>query len=435
MIWQFGELGYDFSIDENGRVGKKPIKWDYQNDPDRQHLYQVFSALIKLKTQEAAFSSEDYNLSVTGALKRVKINHPDMDVRVIGNFDVKSGNISPNFSKTGSWYDYFSGAEVSVSDVNMNVNLSAGEYRIYTTKQLETPAIPSAPIASNLTISGKNIEGEVLNASYTYFDVNGDIEGNSIIQWYRSDDTNASNEIAIQDANEMSYNLTLQDVGKFIRFSVSPIATSGDILKGKKVYSSYHLETAVVSSAPIVSELSLSGEAKEDEVITAAYTYTDANGDIEGKSVIQWYRADNNTGGNEITIQGANELNYTIIRQDVGMYLRVSVTPVAVSGDYLTGDKVYSAYTQEIQAVTGIDDVLDKELQLYPNPVKDLLHLDNLNKVKRVSLFNLTGKTVLYKNNPNSNEILNLRNFSQGIYIIVFDLEDGSRLTRKIVKQ
>ena len=27
MIWQFGELGYDVSIDENGRTGRKPIKW------------------------------------------------------------------------------------------------------------------------------------------------------------------------------------------------------------------------------------------------------------------------------------------------------------------------------------------------------------------------------------------------------------------------
>lgn len=330
MIWQFGELGYDFSIDENGRVGKKPIRWDYQENPDRKHLYQVFSALIKLKTQEAAFSSENYNLSVVGALKRVEINHTDMDVRVVGNFDVKAGSISPNFNKTGTWYDYFSGSEVSVSDINMNVNLAAGEYHIYTTEQLTTPIIPTAPVANQLVISG---------------------------------------------------------------------------------------------------------DFKQDEVIRATYTYNDFNGDSEGNSIIQWYRADNNTGSNEIAIQGANKLNYTIIRQDVGKYLRIAVTPVAISGDLLTGKKVYSAYTQEIASAVGIEDVLDKELRIYPNPVKDLLHLDNLNEVKRVSLYNLTGKTVLYKNNPNSNEILSLRHFNQGIYIIVFDLKDGSRLTRKIVKQ
>ncbi|WP_372644791.1 alpha-amylase family glycosyl hydrolase [Ancylomarina sp.] len=330
MIWQFGELGYDISIDENGRTGKKPIKWDYLDDSNRLHLYQVFSALIKLKTQEVAFSSEDYNLNVAGALKRVEINHADMDVRVIANFDVKAGSITPNFSQTGTWYDYFTGTEVSVSDVNMNVNLAAGEYRIYTTKQLETPVIPSAPIASDLVITGEFIQDAILTASYTYFDTNGDTEGNSIIQWYLASDQSGTNETAIQ---------------------------------------------------------------------------------------------------------GANRLEYTILRQNVGRYIRFAVTPVATSGDMLTGNKVYSAYSQAIDYSTGIEDVLDEELSLYPNPVKDLLHLDNLKQVKRISLYSLTGKTMLYKHNPDSNEILDLSFLNQGIYIIVFDLEDGNQLTRKIIKQ
>ena len=39
MIWQFGELGYDVSIDFGGRTSEKPIRWDYQADPDRHRLY------------------------------------------------------------------------------------------------------------------------------------------------------------------------------------------------------------------------------------------------------------------------------------------------------------------------------------------------------------------------------------------------------------
>src|SRR5690606_5136571 len=38
MIWQFGEMGYDYSIDYNGRVGKKPVRWDYLENPDRAKL-------------------------------------------------------------------------------------------------------------------------------------------------------------------------------------------------------------------------------------------------------------------------------------------------------------------------------------------------------------------------------------------------------------
>ena len=43
MIWQFGELGYDFSIDYDCRVCNKPIRWDY-NTGKRKRLYQVWSA-------------------------------------------------------------------------------------------------------------------------------------------------------------------------------------------------------------------------------------------------------------------------------------------------------------------------------------------------------------------------------------------------------
>tara|TARA_R110001583_G_scaffold1202_5_gene10062 strand:- start:17669 stop:20740 length:3072 start_codon:yes stop_codon:yes gene_type:complete len=330
MIWQFGELGYDFSIDENGRTGKKPIKWDYQNDPDRQHLYQVFSALIKLKTQEPAFSSEDFNLSVAGALKRIEINHSDMDVRVIANFDVKAGSITPNFSKTGTWYDYFNGTELSVSDINITINLEAGEYRLFTTKQLETPSIPEAPVAS---------------------------------------------------------------------------------------------------------ELVLSGDFKQDGIINASYNYSDVNKDPEGSSVIEWYRSDDQAGENEVTIPGENTLEYAISRDDVGRYIRFSVTPVATSGNLLNGEKIYSDYSQAIDYSTGIEDILDEELRIYPNPVIDLLHLDNLKHVKRINLYSLTGKTILYKKNPDSNEILNLSHLNQGVYIMVFDLDDGNKLTKKIIKQ
>ena len=46
MIWQFGELGYDYSIDYNGRVGRKPVRWDYLEDSDRNDLYQEYSYLL-----------------------------------------------------------------------------------------------------------------------------------------------------------------------------------------------------------------------------------------------------------------------------------------------------------------------------------------------------------------------------------------------------
>ena len=48
MLWQFGEMGYDISIDENGRTGKKPVLWEYQTE--RKSLVDIYTKLITLRT-------------------------------------------------------------------------------------------------------------------------------------------------------------------------------------------------------------------------------------------------------------------------------------------------------------------------------------------------------------------------------------------------
>jgi len=75
MFWQFGELGYDYSIDYNGRLGRKPIRWDYLQQDRRRKLYRVFSALIELKRDYPAFRSENFFMDVRGAVKRINFNH------------------------------------------------------------------------------------------------------------------------------------------------------------------------------------------------------------------------------------------------------------------------------------------------------------------------------------------------------------------------
>ena len=44
--------------------------------------------------------------------------------------------IVPNVQNTGTWYEFFSGSELSVTDVNASMLLKAGEYRLYSDKKL-----------------------------------------------------------------------------------------------------------------------------------------------------------------------------------------------------------------------------------------------------------------------------------------------------------
>lgn len=149
MLWQFGELGYDYSINyctdgtinENCRTGNKPIRWDYWDVSARQRLYNVMAALNNLKTTEPAFSTTNYNIDLGGFGKRIHLNHPSMNVTIIGNFDVVGINMIPGFQNTGTWYDYFTGEVIQVNDLNNAFYLEPGEYRIYTSVPLETPVI------------------------------------------------------------------------------------------------------------------------------------------------------------------------------------------------------------------------------------------------------------------------------------------------------
>lgn len=141
MIWQFGELGYDYSIDYNGRVGNKPIRWNYYNEQNRRNLYKTFAALLKLRNENEVFTSASSNvsLSVSSSKKRINISHEAMNVSIIGNFAVTATDIDPKFQHTGTWYDYFFGDSINVTNPNENICLKPGEFFIYTDKKLETP--------------------------------------------------------------------------------------------------------------------------------------------------------------------------------------------------------------------------------------------------------------------------------------------------------
>ena len=62
-----------------------------------------------------------------------------MDVTIVGNFSLTTNNVQPNFSKTGSWFDYFSGESITVSDPIAPIPLTPGEFHIYTTVKQPTP--------------------------------------------------------------------------------------------------------------------------------------------------------------------------------------------------------------------------------------------------------------------------------------------------------
>ncbi|MEZ4775497.1 MAG: alpha-amylase family glycosyl hydrolase [Bacteroidia bacterium] len=144
MIWQFGELGYDISIDFNGRVGEKPIKWEYFQGPYRRRLYNVYSAIINLRRSHEVFHTDQYSLALSGAFKRINLNGGQMNVTIVGNFDVTFASGNPNFQHTGTWYNYLTGDSMNVANTTAAIGLQPGAYAIYTDVRLTKPDLTLA---------------------------------------------------------------------------------------------------------------------------------------------------------------------------------------------------------------------------------------------------------------------------------------------------
>ena len=134
MIWQFGELGYDISIDYNGRLGKKPILWEYYDDPDRKALFDVYAEMNKLRINRPVFSTSDYTIDLVNNFKTVVLKSTSETVVAMANFDVVNRSQSVNFTKTGTWKEYFSGSEMSITTSAETITLAPGEYRLYFSK-------------------------------------------------------------------------------------------------------------------------------------------------------------------------------------------------------------------------------------------------------------------------------------------------------------
>lgn len=137
MIWQFGELGYDYSINyNNDRTGEKPIKWDYYSDPNRKALYDAYSKFIKLKKNNSIFNAVNSSYNLAGSVKYIKLTEGTNTVVVVGNFDVVNQTANVDFGTSGTWIDAV-GNSINLSSNTYSATLAPGEYHIFSKAALK----------------------------------------------------------------------------------------------------------------------------------------------------------------------------------------------------------------------------------------------------------------------------------------------------------
>lgn len=156
MIWQFGELGYDVSINtcsdgttirDDCRTAAKPLRWDYYQNADRLKLYKVYTELFRLRASVPAFTTTDFTTDLSETVKRLTVRSTSGSAFLIGNFDTRPQTVPLGVPNTGTWYHHFSGQAVQISDVSQSVTLEPGAFHLYTTTKQTTPESGLLPFA------------------------------------------------------------------------------------------------------------------------------------------------------------------------------------------------------------------------------------------------------------------------------------------------
>jgi ribulose bisphosphate carboxylase small subunit len=130
MMWQFGELGYDISIEYNGRTGKKPVHWDYLNDANRKAIYDALSKIITWRTDHEDFYGQD-NLPV----RTWYVGDNNMSgkvlvldkVIVVANFTNSQSTTNVSVPATGEWTNLLTGEKLTLGS-SYSCTLAASDY-------------------------------------------------------------------------------------------------------------------------------------------------------------------------------------------------------------------------------------------------------------------------------------------------------------------
>jgi hypothetical protein len=456
MIWQFGEMGFDFHINrcpdgtigagDNCRTDSKPLPWvapqNYDTQPDRLKLRKAYSEIVKLKTTYDTFGS--FNTFVQSSqggnqyFKQLKqtsspytatpTSGNNMNVVVIANFDVVAQNVTADFHHTGTWYDFFSGSADAPYEVtgslNKSINLKAGEFRIFTNFPITAPeaeltayALPAKATGVTATaVSDAQIKIDWTDAS-------------GIETGYRIERSTTLNGTYTQaGANLPAGTVTYTDSGlsATTQYFYRVVTLSANGNKNTAAANATTLSVAV-PAAPTNLQAVPKSDAKAVQL-----TWTDAATNETGYRV---ERGSNSIGPFTVittTALPANTTTYTDNDATLNIGTEYFYRVCAVLGSQSACSTVKNA------TVTSVENrIFESSILLYPNPAQNTVWVkfeNRAGKVVDMRIIDLRGKEVRILPATTEEVVeLSIANLPKGTYMLELRTEKGTAVKR-IVK-
>lgn len=109
----------------------------------------------------------------------------------------------------------------------------------------------------------------------------------------------------------------------------------------------------------------------------------------------------------------------------------VTVRATAKDGSAIFGE---TQITITNQLITSVEDEAGRRFGIYPNPVASDLHISNTREILKISLFDISGKSLTKVNNNSGEMIIPMKDLPQGIYILMINCKDQSSYVKRLVK-
>jgi hypothetical protein len=321
----------------------------------------------------------------------------------------------------------------------------------------------------NPSVTTQNITVQ-LDASGTASIVAADVENSvtdncgvasSVIDINNFDCNNLGDNTVLLTITDVNGNTTDANVTVTVEDSINPVALSQDVTveldsNGNGTITAATIDNGSTDNCGIdtrsldITNFNCSNLG--DNTINLTVTDTSGNSNSISATVSVVDLINPVASGQDITVDLAGNPSVTIIANDLdnGSSDNCGMTSLSIDIDTFTMPGVYpvvltiedssgnidmvTVNVTVVDSTLSIDDVAleEKAIRLYPNPTEAFLYFDTELIVTEISIYDLNGKRLIVKLNPENN--VNVNELSEGIYLIQFKIEN-SLLIKRFIKQ
>jgi hypothetical protein len=181
-------------------------------------------------------------------------------------------------------------------------------------------------------IYGTTIVGQSVSVTAGTWDIN---PSSLSYQWFQCADTAQLSCSAIVGATSASYTLGADSAGKYLKVSITALSAGG----GTTIQTALSVIVSITATASVSPVIS--GELLRDSTLTSTTgTWNLTNAGF----AYQWTRCTLSTGGDCAAIPGATAATYKLTTEDIGAFLKSSVSAVPTTAGYVVGTSSSASY-------------------------------------------------------------------------------------------